>query len=85
MIKKKFPEFLEAVILDVGKSFGELALIKNKPRAATIICRSDCAFAVMDRSDYKKVLGKIEQKAMNRLTDFLYSLPFFQTWTKGSL
>ena len=38
---KKFEEqnyFLEVVRLTSGKSFGELALIKNKPRAATIKC-----------------------------------------------
>ncbi len=30
--------YLEVVTLRSGKSFGELALIKNKPRAATIKC-----------------------------------------------
>lgn len=39
----------------------------------------------MDRYDYKKVLGKIEQKALNRMTDFLFSLPFFAAWTRGSI
>ena len=76
---------MEVGDLEVGKSFGELALIKNKPRAATIVCRQNCSFAVMDRNDYKKVLGKLEQKNMNRLTDFLYSLPFFLNWRRGSL
>lgn len=76
---------MEVGDLEVGKSFGELALIKNKPRAATIVCRQVCSFAVMDRNDYKKVLGKLEQKRMNRLTEFLYSLPFFLNWTRGSI
>ena len=85
VLKRRFPELMEVGDLEIGKSFGELALIKNKPRAATIVCRQNCSFAVMDRNDYKKVLGKLEQKTMNRLTDFLYSLPFFLTWTRGSL
>ena len=43
---------LDVVQLKTGKSFGELALIKNKPRAATIKCNEDCHFAIMSKSDY---------------------------------
>lgn len=50
------PEFIEAVKLGSGKSFGELALINNKPRAATIKCITPCHFAVMSKADYKKCL-----------------------------
>jgi CRP-like cAMP-binding protein len=50
------PLFIETGVLTSGKAFGELALIKNKPRAATIICLEDCHFAVMSKSDYEKVL-----------------------------
>lgn len=32
------PDFIEVIRLGIGKSFGELALINNKPRAATIKC-----------------------------------------------
>ena len=39
----------------------------------------------MDRYDYKKVLAKIEQKKMNKMIDFLYSLPYFGSWTRGSI
>jgi CRP-like cAMP-binding protein len=41
------PMFIEVVNLRAGKSFGELALIKNKPRAATVKCIEDCHFATM--------------------------------------
>lgn len=51
---------MEVVTLREGKSFGELALIKNKPRAATIRCKDDCHFAVMNKADYQKVLQRIE-------------------------
>jgi CRP-like cAMP-binding protein len=46
--------------LKSGKAFGELALIKNKPRAATIRCNEDSHFAVMSKVDYEKVLQKID-------------------------
>ena len=44
--------YKEVVVLRTGKSFGELALIKNKPRAATIRTSDDCHFAVMEKENY---------------------------------
>ena len=35
-----------------GKSFGELALMTSKPRAATIQCKKDSEFAVLEKNDY---------------------------------
>lgn len=54
------PKFIQVAILKGGNSFGELALIQHKPRAATITCRTDCKFAVLVKKDYQKVLGKKE-------------------------
>ena len=68
-----------------GDFFGELALITNKPRAATIRCLQDCHFAVIQKEDYQKVLQKIEQKNLIKKIEFLHSLPFFKVWTRTSL
>ena len=46
--------FIEVASLDGGKSFGELALISSKPRAATIRCKKDTHFAVLDKNAYQK-------------------------------
>ena len=48
--------------LRTGASFGELALINNESRKATITCVTDCNFAVLEKSDYNKVLRKIQLK-----------------------
>jgi CRP-like cAMP-binding protein len=54
--------FTEVKVLGAGASFGELALINENNRAATIHCITDSYFAVIGAEEYKKVLKKIEQK-----------------------
>ena len=51
-----------------GGYFGELALIKNEPRAATVIAKvlflfkgkTDCKLLTIDRASFKRLLGPIE-------------------------
>lgn len=45
---------------EVGSYFGELALLRNEPRAATIIAESDCSCVTMDRHAFKRMLGPLE-------------------------
>lgn len=52
--------FIEIKKLHSGDYFGELALINNAPRVATITTIEPSSFAVIDRETYKKVLMKIE-------------------------
>ena len=39
-----------------GKTFGELALLTSKPRAATIITKGEVHFATLDAKDYKRII-----------------------------
>lgn len=48
--------------LNDGASFGELALIDNKPRTATIRCLKNCHFIILSRHDYERILGTIVRK-----------------------
>ena len=41
-----------------GTSFGELALLTKKPRAATIVCKTDCHFAIFDKEHFDTILSK---------------------------
>ncbi len=45
--------------LEVGASFGELSLLENKPRQATIICKANCSFATLEKAQFKAILSKI--------------------------
>ena len=48
-------EMREIGIIKEGSAFGELALIGNKPRAASIQCVEDSYFAVLNKTEYNKV------------------------------
>ena len=78
-------KYNEVAVLPAGFSFGELALINNKPRAATIRAKTGWFFAVLNKEDYQKVLGVIYSKELNRKVDFFISIPMFSDWTRGAI
>jgi len=43
-----------------GDYFGELALLKNQPRAASIFAKSAVTVAVLDKMSFKRLLGPLE-------------------------
>ena len=44
----------------VGDYFGELALLKNCPRQASIKCLTDVKLATLDRLAFKRLLGPVD-------------------------
>lgn len=44
-----------------GDYFGELALLRNEPRAASIIARTDVSTVSIDRHAFKRMLGPLEE------------------------
>ena len=42
--------------------FGELGILLNKPRSATVLAGSDCHLAVIDSNNYKQILKQAEVK-----------------------
>merc|ERR1712048_1290946 len=60
---KKLPGGGEKRVMDykAGDYFGELALLKNQPRAASIIVESETAKVLtMSRSAFSKMLGSLQ-------------------------
>lgn len=75
----------EVLVYNDGGSFGELALVDQKPRAASIIAKSECHVAVLDKSNYNRILSSVMKKKRAELVEFLQKQALFQKWTKGSL
>lgn len=78
-------KFVKVLELTSGNSFGELALIKDQPRAASIVCLTDCHFAVLRKKDYLKILGKAESRKLEGMIIFLKGVHIFKDWTKRKL
>jgi cAMP-dependent protein kinase regulator len=43
-----------------GDYFGELALLKNEPRAANVIAKTKLRVASLDRNSFKRLLGPLD-------------------------
>ena len=64
-----------------GASFGEMALIKNQPRNASIIALERCGMIYIEKNDYTKIVKDIEEQRINReLASFKQYYPIFRYW-----
>ena len=79
------PGLKEVFVYHSGSNFGELALMEKKPRSATILTKTPCHFAVLDKTNYQRILaGRMKRKRLD-LVDFLQKQLLFKNLTKGSL
>ena len=63
-----------------GDSFGELALLYNCPRAATIICSSDeCILWSLDRETFNNIVKEAAQKKREKYENFLKNVDILST------
>ena len=64
-----------------GSSFGEMALIKNEPRNASIIALERCVMIYIEKNDYTKIVKDIEEQRINKeLASFKLNYPFLKYW-----
>lgn len=47
----------EVANLNVGDGFGELALLNDGPRLATIVCKEESHFATLSKENFRSILG----------------------------
>mmetsp|Transcript_18778 Transcript_18778/g.22503 ORF Transcript_18778/g.22503 Transcript_18778/m.22503 type:complete len:328 (-) Transcript_18778:683-1666(-) len=58
-----------------GDSFGELALLYNSPRAATVKAVTDCTCWVMDRPTFRRIVADSAFRKRNLYEEFLREVP----------
>ncbi|KAK3589034.1 hypothetical protein CHS0354_007982 [Potamilus streckersoni] len=75
------------VVLKTGDSFGELALLQDIRRTATISVRETCELLVVDKDTFARVCPKLFEKELDEKRDFLSHLELFskRVWSKESI
>ena len=62
-----------------GEAFGELALLYNAPRAATIVAKTASQLWQLDRNTFNHIVKDAAQTKRDKYEDFLASVPILQS------
>jgi len=69
-----------------GSSFGELALLHNIKRTATIVCKgNNCEFLRVDKADFESILRESYEYEWQERLKMLTPMPYFKTWSESAM
>ncbi|XP_033742291.1 uncharacterized protein LOC117328826 [Pecten maximus] len=71
--------------IEMGATFGELALIRNISRTYTAVCKVDSEFLSVDKVQFNRVLRQNWEESWQNTYNFMTSSPYFKDWTKDQL
>ena len=88
--EEKKHECLIDTLIDVahlkdGVGFGELALINDAPRSATIVCIKDTHLATLDKEDFKNIMAKVVRRRYANMIKFMQGFSIFEDMTRIAL
>jgi len=63
---------------EAGDVFGELALLYNCPRAASVDCKDTCVLWQLDRDTFSNIVKEAAQKKRQKYDTFLCKVPLLQ-------
>lgn len=62
-----------------GDAFGELALLYNAPRAATITTETECTLWVLDRETFNHIVKDASRKRREKYEEFLMKVKILES------
>ncbi|KAI9199622.1 uncharacterized protein BJ171DRAFT_205291 [Polychytrium aggregatum] len=72
-------------VLKTGDSFGELALLQNVRRSATVITLMDTELLRVNKDDFLEVLRTESEKDLHEKVELLQSIPLFQMLSRAAI
>ena len=79
----KIPKQNKIVKIGAGSSFGELALIDDMPRAATIVSLQPTHLMTIQKDEYKELLERVDKKRQESVMEFLSGIPYLREFPRS--
>ncbi|KAL4448757.1 hypothetical protein ABPG74_012846 [Tetrahymena malaccensis] len=77
-IKKIYPNLECVKIYKPGEAFGEISLMTNSSRTATMVCREDTYLMTLNKQGFEKIVGAYHEYIVRERLAFLQKFSFFK-------
>ncbi|EAS02812.2 cyclic nucleotide-binding domain protein (macronuclear) [Tetrahymena thermophila SB210] len=77
-IKKIYPNLECVKIYKAGEAFGEISLMTNSSRTATMVCREDTYLMTLNKQGFEKIVGAYHEYIVRERLAFLQRFSFFK-------
>jgi hypothetical protein len=68
-----------------GAAFGEMSLMYDHLRSATIQWKKETWIGILEKTDYTEILGNNEKRILNEKIKFMAQIQLFSKWSKTSI